>query len=671
MTNDSVLFKKNLAAFKKSMPSFYQFIQEYTPKEFITEKTKYNYINIKNINNGNYLYQENPKKLCEEQVDVFIKDPCRIVTVADDSHNYRTPIFLHEIHIGEYQKKLELFYKKNTPHNNHRHIPCLIIIGTGLGYHITNLIQNHDILNIFIFEPNCDLFYGSLYTIDYQWILEKQNIDGKSITIQTGKDNHTFINAISERFYKNGYFPIGHLYFYKHYHSKMADDTLALLKSVSNRLFQGWGFFEDEFISINHTIKNLLTTKRVFKSEKNTYSPEIPAIIIGNGPSLDKELEFIRNNQKNFAIFSCGSSLKALYKNGIKPDFHIEIERTKSVYNWLEEIKDKEYLKCIYLLGVNNLHPKSTDLFKEFIFGLKRSDAGQLLIEKINGEIFSKLDNAGPTVVNGALAISFFLGFTENYLFGVDFGFKDPKYHHSKNSSYYENNDLQKIDEMPKNQSIKGNFCKETYTNNDLFFAKFCLEENIKLYENNKVYNCSDGAYIDGAIPKESKDIKNIKQLKHKESLLEKIIENKTIKNPVIDITQHEKEHESIIKKLKTTIDLIIKKLDSEPKNISNISILFIDIFDIIKTLRKNDQIMTILLSGTVNFCQEIIYSNTVNYHNSIHESEIIKIGIDFFKLYLSDLLSFITKNPFALHDDESLKEYQEKLHKWYKNGNL
>jgi len=70
--------------------------------------------------------------------------------------------------------------------------------------------------------------------------------------------------------------------------------------------------------------------------------------------------------------------LSALYRKGIVPDIHVEIERTKLTYDYLLEI-DRAYLKNITVVGYNNLYPGVLGLGKKNLMVLKANDAGPRL----------------------------------------------------------------------------------------------------------------------------------------------------------------------------------------------------------------------------------------------------------------------------------------------------
>ncbi|MGN4935622.1 6-hydroxymethylpterin diphosphokinase MptE-like protein [Aeromonas rivipollensis] len=105
----------------------------------------------------------------------------------------------------------------------------------------------------------------------------------------------------------------------------------------------GWGFFDDNLFAIAHSATNicdgvpfLLKDRQVDSSYK-----ELPVFIVGNGPSLDETIGYLKKYQDSAIIIACGSTVSALYKAGIKPDICVAVERTKSMADFLTFLKIK------------------------------------------------------------------------------------------------------------------------------------------------------------------------------------------------------------------------------------------------------------------------------------------------------------------------------------------
>ena len=106
------------------------------------------------------------------------------------------------------------------------------------------------------------------------------------------------------------------------------DAPADLIRYFSRYSMQGLGlgFFDDEQQGFAHTIHNI-NAGYAFFSHGADIENLPPVLLIGNGPSLDSHVNFIRQHQADSIIISCGTALSSLAKVGIKPDFHVEMER--------------------------------------------------------------------------------------------------------------------------------------------------------------------------------------------------------------------------------------------------------------------------------------------------------------------------------------------------------
>ena len=124
---------------------------------------------------------------------------------------------------------------------------------------------------------------------------------------------------------------------------------------------------------MSHSHANLLNQRPLLLRKhqgKNTWA-DVPVFIIGNGPSLDTAIEKIKKCESDAIIMSCGTAITALHKHGIVPDFHFEVERTKSCGDRILQMNDQDYLKKIIFLSVNVMHPSVFSYFKQSYMAMK------------------------------------------------------------------------------------------------------------------------------------------------------------------------------------------------------------------------------------------------------------------------------------------------------------
>lgn len=637
----NITFNHNLNMLKNFTPDILHYYKNYTPTHFHLMVDQNKKINIFDQPNNNYLYKEDPEKSSHAQVDSYLLNPTRFSynPPTEDINNKEYP-FINHFHLKR------LANQKETMSRNEKinYIPSIFFIGVGLGYHIEKIVKEKNVENIFIYEPNPDMFFALLHTIDLYPIFKKMTEEGRSITIQIGNKTDDFLLTFQSFLEKNGLYALSKIYLFKHANNSSYNEIHHEITSKLHRFYLGWGFFEDELLGVNHTISNikknnLILSKKNSSNAHKIYDHNMPAIIVGNGPSLDKEIDFLRKNQDNFVIFCSGSALKPLYKAGITPDFQVEIERSSSVYDWIMDINDDAYLKSIMLLGINTIEPKCGDLFKQFIWAFKEQDASYELlsdlIRKIDIESFL---HSNPTVVNGSLCMAISLGYQQIYLFGTDFGFKDPKYHHSKNSSYFNDEDTFKMSEMKKELSLPGNFSDEIFSNQELEFSKFIFEMKLSQHKEVECFNCSDGVKINftTATKSENIDIKNIDKINKKETL-EKLINNQTSRSDKINKNTIDATIKEFKKECVAMIDMIQESLKIKPQNINELSLHFKKQFSWVNGLKNNNKKLYILFYGTINSIQCMIFSKAIE-NNIENFSEIINHSFQIYFEYLEDI---------------------------------
>ena len=158
---------------------------------------------------------------------------------------------------------------------------------------------------------------------------------------------------------------------------------------------------------------------------------------------------------------------------------------------------------------MNTVSQKVIDLFGDVYIYFKPNDGGTELMRTALGQDdfnnYLHLFSSNPTVSNAALAFAVKLGFKNIYFHGVDLGYIDPNYHHSKDSLYFEKN--KKIADFDghaqNNKIVKGNFVDTVFSSMIFDWSRHTLEHVLRTPGNEELncYNCSNGAKIERATP--------------------------------------------------------------------------------------------------------------------------------------------------------------------------
>ena len=515
-------FINNMAVLKKYLPDVYEFYKEYSPQRVKLTFDENGFLNL--VSNGNLIYQDDPKASSDKQVAEFLKNPRNITYRVSKEGGGK---FEHERVLKKIvaRRADDIGYSYQSVLYENEQIDFIAFMGTGLGYHLQSMFEKHAIRYAFVFEPDPDCFYCTLHSVDIGNMITGCFERGGQLTIQVGGNASSFVNEIARIFKRQGYFNVAKMYLYRHYFSEKTDEAFQKVHDLAYRYVSGWGFFEDEVISLTHTLSNISTCKfpSILKSAKD-FRRNTPVFIVGNGPSLDENLAFLKENQNNAIIFSCGTALKPLLDYGIIPDYHAETERTAALFDWVDKVGHKEKLKQINIISLNTVYPEILKLFKQAHLILKHDDAGSEFISQFISDKYSLITYCNPTVTNTATSATIAMGFKKMYLFGVDYGYKSEEYHHSKGSLYFDKKAEQHTKEMKGDFQVAGNFVDKVYTTQFFDNSRMMLELLLNGNPDVTCVNCSDGAKVQLTQATKTEDLPPFSEVEHKQEFIEQVL---------------------------------------------------------------------------------------------------------------------------------------------------
>jgi len=638
-------FVNNMAVLKKYMPDVFNFYQNYTPTRVKLIFDDNGHLNL--VSNGSLIYQDDPKKSSEQQVVDFLKNPRHLTyhVNRDGNDTYEHERVLENI----VERRIKDVGLNNTAaFSKGEQIDFIAFMGTGLGYHLQNLFSQHAIRYAFIYEPDPDCFYCTLHSVDIGEMIKSCFSRGGQLTLQIGGNANGFVNEIAKIFKRKGYFNASRLFLYRHYLSDDTNDAFQMVHDLAHRYVSGWGFCEDEIIGISHTLSNI--TKLQFPSlllSAKELKRVQPVFIIGNGPSLDVSIDYLKEHAHKAIIFSCGTALKTLLKNGIIPDIHIEMERPAILLDLVLKMGTKEQLKEIDLICLNTVYPEVLKLFKKAHLILKPVDAGSTFIKEFISDKFSEVMYCNPTVSNAAASIAIEMGFKNLILFGVDYGFKDDSHHHSKDSIYYKDNeDLNfKLPKMKGVLKVPGNFTDEVSTTQIFDGSRMMLE---MLLQDNPDVNCintSDGAKIQLSAACQISDLPLFEEIKNKASVADDILKECFGSREYVNRNLNH-DFEALLPKFKR----YVKKLKAFTLGVRT-RLDLVDAFSKQYDFVNNDEnnrskiLFQRFINGSLNYMQSNIMSNVYLYTVPEQQEEYIQFCLQTLRDHFDWLFIELSEN--------------------------
>ena len=391
-----------------------------------------------------------------------------------------------------------------------------IFFGTILGEDIKMIIKKIKSPSILFYEENIELFRLTLFIVPYYKYAKKTKL-------------YFSIDEINfDKFYKNN-FEYNHFIKYHSVNNSYIDKFTNFI-SLNNPLMYTFseylGSYKRGFSYINNGIDFL----QFNNSLKNSN-----ILFLGAGPSLEKEIEFIKNHKNKFIIIALGATLKLLYKYNIKPHCIITIDGSTKIEYQFSNLP-KNYLKNIPIILSLSTHK---NIIKHFTNNPK-------YFIQTNSVFIKTLPNfTGYSAGDIGLDIILKLNPNSIYLLGFDLALYNNKTHISTHNGTLK-------EELEKTIYTKGNFTQQVQTIKRFLQIKLSFENILKKYNKKNIYNLSYGLEILYTKPLKTNNIvidKNAKKIILKSKTIKKLKKNNMIlKNTLQQYNKLLKPYSTLLK---------------------------------------------------------------------------------------------------------------------------
>ncbi len=329
-----------------------------------------------------------------------------------------------------------------------------IILGLGLGYHLDLLLNAkppHS--RLLVIEPNFEIFKHSLHTLSWESIINREDfflclgndLNTIASTIHNFIDITTFdtvetLELASEVRFEEKFFNSA---------KEIIDNEIrTLLYDFKTRLA------EDAMVPRNilKNLRNILDTRPV-KALKNRFRG-VPGFIVSAGPSLDKNILYLKKMKDRGVIICVDTALKPLLKRDIHPHFTVTADPSYKNYLHLQGTENQIRYFLVSDTGISERVYKD---FKEHLFSISLGKPILKMIEQQIGEI-GEIEAWG-SVISVALNLAIYMGLEPIVFLGQDFAFSGMR-NHCRGTSWEEkwteySSDLENLQRSEK-QSIGG-----------------------------------------------------------------------------------------------------------------------------------------------------------------------------------------------------------------------
>lgn len=341
------------------------------------------------------------------------------------------------------------------------------ILGFGLGYHIKALLKTK-IKKIIVVEPDMNLFLAALTIIDLQELIHEK------ITILVGDDYKDISAAIFH--YNNEGMIDGvvfkawnsYRYIYNDLWNEVKEDFKAKAILFGNNIATKVTFAKDWLTNITKNLKEYPNS--AFVEDYLKHFEGTPAVIVGAGPSLKKNIHLLNEIKDKALIFGVGSAVTILQKNNIKPHFMVGIDGSQEE----SEIFKKIHWDDVKFIYSPKIHFEGLNKYKGPKMYMKLDS------DFISSWIETKLDIKTSTI-ESAGTVSIIAGDAARKMgcYPIIFIGQDLAYSHGSNYAdgavYYKNME----DDGWEKIKIKDIYGNDVYTNRNWNSLRLSFENHI------------------------------------------------------------------------------------------------------------------------------------------------------------------------------------------------
>ncbi len=382
-----------------------------------------------------------------------------------------------------------------------------IFFGVGLGLHIEEIYKKFHPYITLIVEDNLELFRLSLFVTDYKKLSDNSDIYF-AIMANDAELKSEFNKMYHNSFIHNNY--IKYDLFYDNYREKIAKIQNYIVTQSSQT------YLQDMLLKKNIRVLDSITKEFKFINigknyEDNTIFSQRPVVLVAAGPSLDKNIEWLKKNAPFVTIVALFMTSVTLSKHGIYPDVVVHIDENRPpVEKTMVRIVDKEkfFENSLFLLSPS----VEMDLFLE----LTKKERIYLFEDRTRYRFkFGHLESF--SVGETAYALSLIFGIKELYLLGLDLAL-DPETRKTHTDEHESSKSDLKIEKSASTDYVtlrgseflvKGNFLDKVPTTPlfDMSIHRMNYFTKTLKKEHQNVYNLNNGAYFDEAVPTKPEEV--------------------------------------------------------------------------------------------------------------------------------------------------------------------
>lgn len=414
-----------------------------------------------------------------------------------------------------------------------------VFFGFGLGYHLVEWAKTYKkIKKLVIVEPDLLHFFASLCILDWREVFEVENF----IIALSCSPQEVLVLLENQNEINIGKVGVSDCFFFDikpfEVHAQNYFNSLKTLidRNIQKNKINDATLKKFGKLWCKNSKKNLYELKKCNFINDFENKTNLPFLILGAGPSLEKIIPHLKELQKKMILICVETALFSLLKNNIEPDFIIILDPQFWAYKHIAALKSP---KSILITEISVYPSVFRFCCKKTILCHSQFPIGQFFEKKLNLKLGDL--GTGGSVASSAWNFAKYCGSKQIYFAGLDLSFPE-KQTHIKGSSA-EQNFLKVSDKILSNEklNISSLFSANAQIGKNYFEKPVLTDSRMKMFEwwfeakiaaNPEIENftlCPEGLKIPGVKIKnvdELLKLKNIEKQKDDFFALSKNVKN-------------------------------------------------------------------------------------------------------------------------------------------------
>lgn len=345
---------------------------------------------------------------CYQWVETQTEHPTLEIQVSQN------PILLHSRHDPMREAKREIrALSIDTPSS-------FIFLGLGLGYSLEVLWDLHreETTGLLLVERNIELFYFFLHRRDWTSILSSPNL--RIVIPSKPADIVPHAHSLLPHIMGSGIRFVDHRPLYQIYTEFYAGCVACLRRFLQQAAAESEFLVQYGSLVQRNAIRNLPAMCRSHGlGPLRDYYKDQPAVLIAAGPSLHRNLAYLKKYRKYFFVFCVDTAYPLILQEGIVPDFVAATDPTELNQSHFQGLPPREDVVLLFESDVYSAIPDEWQ--GPLIFVNSEKASINLWIEEIAGP-FGSFDQ-GLSVAHTQFTAASWMGCNPMILIGHDFAY--------------------------------------------------------------------------------------------------------------------------------------------------------------------------------------------------------------------------------------------------------